>query len=658
MARGAGRIRSFRGQFLTQTVVVCAGALALLTLALLTWSAIGVRSGVIGQVEQAADILAASTQSIVERRDGRLADQLLGSFAANSLIASIHLEGADGKTIATYPADQANAASPAESSSGLLGPVVARRNVVKSAGGPAIGAVVIASRSDVITGPIARDAAVALGTCMLTGLAAFLILRRKREALVDAPLRLASHVGRIVAIGHYRDRVEKPGQEEFDGLADHVNQLLGRLEQHDRTVADLKVQTARQLEEHQKTVETTLESQRQAMKELVLAKAAAEETSLAKSAFLFNMSHELRTPLNAIMGYSELLLEGAGDDNAEQRTRDTTKILGAGRHLLTLINAVLDLSKIEAGKVEIDLETVDVVLLLRDAACTAEPLAAAQRNVLTLDLADDLGTIQTDSTKVRQVLLNLLGNAAKFTTGGTITLEARRERELADWLVIRVKDTGIGMSPEEQQGLFREFKQGQAALERPERGSGLGLAISQALCQLLGGAISVESSVGVGSTFTVRIPAQVRQTKDGRPRPLPTAGHTDDASRPAVLVIDQDAGARELVRRVVERAGLRTIEATSASDGYRFAVIHEPLAIVLEVALAGQNGWHLLERLVQIPVVNKAPVIVVSIDDNKGRSAALGAVAHFTKPVPTQQLFSVLKDLAGATSPRPAVPAV
>jgi CheY-like chemotaxis protein len=256
------------------------------------------------------------------------------------------------------------------------------------------------------------------------------------------------------------------------------------------------------------------------------------------------------------------------------------------------------------------------------------------------------------------VLLNLLGNAAKFTTGGTITLEARRERELADWLVIRVKDTGIGMSAEEQQGLFREFKQGQAALERPERGSGLGLAISQALCQLLGGAISVESSAGVGSTFTVRLPAQMRQTKDARPRALPTASQADDASRPAVLVIDQDAGARELVRRVVERAGLRMIEAMSASEGYRSAVIHEPLAIVLEVALAGQNGWHLLERLVQIPVVNKAPVIVVSVDDNKGRSAALGAVAHFAKPVPTQQLFSVLKDLAGARSPRAAVPTV
>jgi signal transduction histidine kinase/CheY-like chemotaxis protein len=481
------------------------------------------------------------------------------------------------------------------------------------------------------------------------------MLFRMRDALLEPSGRVASGIERIVKLGIFRDRVEKPGQAEFDAVADQVNVLLDKIEQHERAVADLKAQHARQADQQVQVSQVEAEDQRRAMKELVLAKAAAEESSLAKSAFLFNMSHELRTPLNAIMGYSELLQEGADDDDAEQRAKDIAKILGAGRHLLTLINAVLDLSKIEAGRVELELETVDVAQLLQDVVSTAESLAAAQRNTLALELAGDLGSMHSDPTKIRQVLLNLLGNASKFTTDGSITLEAVRERELADWIVFRVKDTGIGMSVEEQQGLFREFKQGRAAREQPERGTGLGLAISQALCQLLGGAISVESTPGAGSVFTVRLPAEVRKTAESSPRPVTRVanGH-DDASRPAVLVIDHDAGARELVRRVTARLGFRMIEATTASEGYRLAVLHEPVAIVLEVALSGQNGWGLLERLTHLPVVGKVPVVVVSVNDDEARSRSLGAEAHLRKPVPTQQLFGLLKDLAGRRSGAPA----
>ena len=485
---------------------------------------------------------------------------------------------------------------------------------------------------------------------------ALLLLVRVGDGLTLPAARLSSHLKGIVSLGNFRDRVEAPGQAEFDVLADQANQLLARLEQHDRAVADRTVQHARQIEQLTTVSQAAIEQHRREMKDLVLAKAAAEESSLAKSAFLFNMSHELRTPLNAIMGYSELLQESAEDDDAEQRAKDITKILSAGRHLLTLINAVLDLSKIEAGRVEIDLETVDVVQLLHDVVSTSEPLAAAQRNTLRLELADDLGTMRSDPTKVRQVLLNLLGNASKFTAEGSITVQAVRERELADWIVVRVKDTGIGMTVEEQQGLFREFKQGRAARERPELGTGLGLAISQALCHLLGGAISVESAPRAGSTFTVRLPADVRPAPNGAARPGPAPGAAlDDVSRPAILVIDHDAGTRELVRRVTARLGFRTFEATTASEGYRLAVVHEPVAIVLEVALAGQNGWGLLERLAQLPVVGAVPVVIVSVNDDHARSLSLGAVAHFRKPVPTQQLLTLLKDLSARRTAAAAV---
>jgi CheY-like chemotaxis protein len=203
------------------------------------------------------------------------------------------------------------------------------------------------------------------------------------------------------------------------------------------------------------------------------------------------------------------------------------------------------------------------------------------------------------------------------------------------------------MTTEEQQGLFREFKQGRAARERPESGTGLGLAISQALCHLLGGAISVESAAGIGSTFTVRLPAEVQAAPAVQPRPVSAAGTArDDVWRPAVLVIDHDAGARELVRRVTARLGFRMLEATTASEGYRLAVVHEPVAIVLEVALSGQNGWALLERLGQLPVVGSVPVVVVSVNEDQARSRSLGATAHLRKPVPTQQLSILLKELA------------
>jgi len=502
-----------------------------------------------------------------------------------------------------------------------------------------------------------RDILVYLVLFAVAGAVGVMRLKRAREVLLEPVFNLSFAFKRIVSVGNFRDRAEMPEAVEFAELAEQFNLLLERVEQQDKAVADVRAQRDKYIEEQNSATQAELAQSRQTLKEMMLAKAAAEETSLAKSAFLFNMSHELRTPLNAIMGYSELLKEDAEDEAAEQRAKDVNKILGAGRHLLTLINAVLDLSKIEAGRLELEAETFDVAQLLADVVSTSESLAAAQNNTLTLKAADGLGTMHSDATKVRQVLLNLLGNASKFTTNGTITLEVERESHLSDWIIFKVKDTGIGMSPEEQKGLFREFKQGRQAQQRPDRGSGLGLAISQALCQLMAGVIQAESTLGVGSTFTVRLPAQLsaaaNRAAGSAPRPpAPGSRVADDPKRPAVLVIDSDPVARELVQRATTRLGYRLIEAINASDGYRLAVVHEPVAIVLEVVLSGQNGWGLLERLTHLPVLDKRPIVVVSVSDDEARSRSLGAVAHLKKPVPTQQLFLLLKDLS-ATEARP-----
>ena len=244
---------------------------------------------------------------------------------------------------------------------------------------------------------------------------------------------------------------------------------------------------------------------------LRVAKEAAEAANRAKSAFLANMSHELRTPLNAIIGYSEMLQEDAADQGHSESAADLRKIHAAGRHLLTLINDILDLSKIEAGKIILTPETFDVSRMVHEVVATIQPLVMHNANHLTLRVATDVDTLYADETKVRQSLWNLLSNAGKFTSRGHITLEVMREPCAAhSWLLLRVQDTGIGMTPEQLDHLFQEFTQGDVSTTRTYGGTGLGLAISQRLCQLMGGEITVTSVLGQGSIFTMRLPASAR----------------------------------------------------------------------------------------------------------------------------------------------------
>jgi PAS domain S-box-containing protein len=241
--------------------------------------------------------------------------------------------------------------------------------------------------------------------------------------------------------------------------------------------------------------------------ELVRAKDAAEEANRAKSAFLANMSHELRTPLNAVIGYSEMLQELAQDRGQPDLLPDLGRIRSSGKHLLGLINDVLDLSKIEAGKVELSIESLDVLPVINDAVSTIRPLVEKNGNRLEVACADPMGALLGDQTRVRQVLFNLLSNACKFTENGVIRLEARRtRRKSSDWVEFRVADTGIGMSQEQLERLYRPFMQADSSTTRKYGGTGLGLAISREFCQMMGGSLSAESELGKGSAFTVRLP--------------------------------------------------------------------------------------------------------------------------------------------------------
>jgi signal transduction histidine kinase/DNA-binding response OmpR family regulator len=368
-----------------------------------------------------------------------------------------------------------------------------------------------------------------------------------------------------------------------------------------------------------------------------------EYASRHKSQFLTNMSHELRTPLNAIIGYAEILHEEAEEAGAESFTADLEKIIGAGRHLLDLINAVLDLSKIEAGRMELYLETIELSRLTSDIQAVIAPLAAANQNTLTVTCPPQGGAIHADLTKVRQALLNLLSNACKFTSRGTVALTVSRETGTdGEWVVFTVSDTGIGLTEQQLAKLFSEFAQADPSTTRRYGGTGLGLALSQRLCRMMGGDITVTSQAGSGSTFTIRLPATVTDpgaAEQAQDRGGPAAGL---APAETVLVIDDDAAARDLLTRLLAREDLHIVAAAGGDEGLRLARALRPTLITLDVLMPGMDGWAVLSALKADPVTAAIPVVLVTITEDKKLGYSLGAADYLVKPVDRAALTGAL----------------
>jgi signal transduction histidine kinase/CheY-like chemotaxis protein len=367
-----------------------------------------------------------------------------------------------------------------------------------------------------------------------------------------------------------------------------------------------------------------------------------EVASRHKSEFLANMSHELRTPLNAIIGYSEMLEEDAADLGEGRLVPDIQKIHGAGKHLLELINAVLDLSKIEAGKMDLYLEDFEVGRLVQDIAAVIRPLAEKNGNRLDVACAPDAGAMRSDVTKVRQSLFNLLSNACKFTERGAVSLVVARETAGGeDWFRFDVSDTGIGLTPEQLARLFQEFSQADAATTRRFGGTGLGLALSRRLCRMMGGDVTVESEPGRGSTFTVRLPARVPEGT--RELASPTTPAIDGpAGAGTVLVIDDEEAVRDLMQRFLAREGFRVATASGGAEGLRLARELRPDAITLDVMMPGLDGWAVLSALKADPEVADIPVIMLTMMDDRNLGYALGASDYLTKPIDRERLAAVL----------------
>jgi hypothetical protein len=361
-----------------------------------------------------------------------------------------------------------------------------------------------------------------------------------------------------------------------------------------------------------------------------------------KSAFLASMSHELRTPLNAIIGYSEMLQEEAADLAQEAFLPDLRKINTAGKHLLELINAVLDLSKIEAGKMDLFIESFDVATLTTEIAAVVQPLADRNGNRLEVRCDPGTGEMRADLTKVRQALFNLLSNACKFTERGAVTLAATQEAsDGGDRIAFTVSDTGIGMTEEQVGRLFQEFTQAESSTSRRYGGTGLGLALTRRLCRLMGGDVAVESAPGRGSTFTMRLPVVVAPAPD-----VAESARHATAEGPAgaslVLVIDDDSSVRELVSRYLTREGFRVAVASSGDEGLRLARELRPAAITLDVMMPGLDGWAVLGALKADGATADVPVVMLTIVDDRNLGYTLGAADYLTKPIDRERLLSVL----------------
>jgi PAS domain S-box-containing protein len=393
-----------------------------------------------------------------------------------------------------------------------------------------------------------------------------------------------------------------------------------------------------------------------------------EHASRMKSEFLANMSHELRTPLNAIIGFSEVLKDGLVGPMSEQQRGFISDIFGSGKHLLSLINDILDLSKVEAGKMVLDLESVDVGSLVANSLSIIREKAAARQIRLAVDAATGHVAFQADARKLKQIIYNLLSNAVKFTeTGGQVALKAARvgrsevgrlsgtwtgrsfplqDSDFQEFLEISVADTGMGISPEHLEHLFKPFSQVDSGLSRKFEGTGLGLAMVKLLVELHGGVVAAESAVGEGSRFTVWVPFRAPSNEALAEPAAPEApmGAAQPGARTA-LVVEDDYKSAQLIRLQLEAEGFHVLHAASAEDAMVLARQQALALITLDIMLPNMDGWELLKHLKQVPELRRIPVVIISIVADRNEGFALGAAAVIEKPISRQALYDSLLDL-------------
>jgi signal transduction histidine kinase/ActR/RegA family two-component response regulator len=662
---------SIKGKLMLITMLTSSAALVLSSASFLIYDLISFRHLLTLDLMTQAQIIGYNSAAAMAFRDEAAATATLSALTAKEDIVAAVLYSPDGNIFAHYfPNGTAHPSTlPGRSQENGYrfegGYLEVFRDVTLN--GEHVGTLFLQSDQRQWTLRARRYSAIVGIFVLVSGLFALLVSSQLQRLISRPILHLENAMRMVSANKNYEVRATRFYSDEIGRLIDGFNTMLSEIQHRDtalqRANDELKTRT--------RELEGEIIHRKQTQEELLKAKHAAEDASRAKSAFLANMSHELRTPLNAIIGYSEMLEEETRDSGKAENLHDLRKIQSAGKHLLSLINDVLDLSKIEAGKMGLHLETFDVSLMVEEMVTTLQPAIAKNSNNVRVRMADDVGMMRADATKVRQILFNLMSNACKFTDHGTIALDVSQSTmEGQDWIRFRVKDTGIGISAKQQEKLFQEFTQADATISRKYGGTGLGLAISYRFVQMMKGRISVESQEGQGSAFTVYLPAQVTLDVTEAAQTEGTGGGLAGSKQhkpevDTILVIDDDPAVRDLMSRFLTKLGFRTVAAAGAVEGLRLAREVNPLVITLDVIMPERDGWDVLRHLKADPNLAQIPVIMVTVVDNQAMGFDLGASNYLIKPVDRDRLAVLIEKhrlarISSGTEPkvpsRPAAP--
>jgi signal transduction histidine kinase/CheY-like chemotaxis protein len=631
------------------TMLTSSAALVLSAFSFLIYDLISFRHLLIQDLMTQAEIIGYNSAGAMEFKDVPAANATLAALTAKEDIVTAVLYGRDNGTFAHY--SRSDIAIPAL----LPGPPQDKgyrfeRGYLQvfhdvTLNGEHLGTLILQSDMRQWRLRVKRYAGILCVFVLISGLFA-LFISSKLQRLISRPiLHLEDTMRMVTANKNYEIRATQAYSDEIGRLINGFNTMLAEIQQRDTALRGAN----EQLKSRTGELENEILYRKQTQEELLKAKHAAEEANRAKSTFLANMSHELRTPLNAIIGYSEMLEEETRESGRSEEVQDLRKIQSAGKHLLSLINDVLDLSKIEAGKMGLHLETFDVPPLIDEMMTTLQPAAAKNSNTIQVQVANDVRAMRADVTKVRQILFNLLSNACKFTDRGIISVDVDQNRiEGHDWVRFRVSDTGIGITAKQKENLFHEFSQADASIARKYGGTGLGLAITYRFVQLMKGRISVESDPGKGATFTVHLPAQVIAET---PESARSTGNSNEMvplaefkiHKDTILVIDDDASVRDLMSRFLGKLGFHVVAAASGEEGLRLARQVRPLVITLDVVMPESDGWTVLKKLKSDTSLAETPVIMVTIVDNEAMGIDLGASNYLIKPVDRDRLAVLIE---------------